>query len=269
MRFGILGPIFVHDDHAPRELPAAKQRILLAALLLQAGRSVSPEVLADAIWDGEPPASALVTVRNYVLRLRRALGPAGARIVTGQGGYLIRVEAHEFDVLQFAALRRQGTAALRQGAVEQAARLLGEAVDLWRGPALADVPSDLLHGGEASRLAELRLDTTELKLEAELRLGAYTSAIAELRGLTASNPGREALWAQLMSALYRSGRQAEALAAYHDARRFLIEEFGVEPGPRLRAAQQRILTAGRHAITARPPGAGTAVRRSCTSRSAR
>ncbi|MDH6135611.1 DNA-binding SARP family transcriptional activator [Kitasatospora sp. MAA4] len=243
MEFGILGPLLVRDD-AGRTcvVPAAKQRVLLAALLVRPGQLTPVELLAEVVWDGRPPRSAAAALRNYVMRLRQALGAAGERIETRAGGYLIRVEPGELDVQRFAALRDQGAAALRRGAFEQAGARLDEALGLWRGAALVDVPSDLLQREEAERLAEQRLHTVESKLEAELRLGRR-SVVPELRALTAAHPGRERFWAQLMTALYRDGRQSEALTAYQQVRRILAEEIGVEPGSELRDVHQRILCA--------------------------
>ncbi|WP_051966544.1 AfsR/SARP family transcriptional regulator [Kitasatospora mediocidica] len=242
MEFGMLGPLLVQDGAGPRVVPAAKQRVLLAALLVRPGQLAPVEQLAEIVWDGRPPRSAAAALRNYVMRLRQALGAAGERIETRAGGYLIRVEPGELDVQRFTSLREQGVAALHRGALTQAAALLDEALGLWRGAALVDVPSDLLHREEADRLAEERLHAVESKLEAELRLGR-PCVVAELRALTAAHPGRERFWAQLMTALYRDGRQSEALAVYQQVRRILAEEIGVEPGCELRDIHQRILCA--------------------------
>ncbi|MDH6113828.1 DNA-binding SARP family transcriptional activator [Kitasatospora sp. MAP12-15] len=244
MDFGILGPLLVRDDAGLRSVPAAKQRVLLAALLVRPGQLTPAELLAETVWDGRPPRSASTALRNYVMRLRQALGTAGERIETRAGGYLIHVEPEEFDVQRFAALRDQGVAALRRGAFELAAGRLDEALGLWRGSALVDVPSDLLQREEGERLAEDRLHAVEAKLEAELRLGRR-SVISDLRTLTAAHPGRERFWAQLMTALYRDGRQSEALTVYQQVRRILDEEIGVEPGSELREVHQRILCADR------------------------
>lgn len=241
MEFGILGPLLVRDEAGARSVPAAKQRILLAALLLRRGQLVPTDSLADIVWDGRPPRSAATTLRNYVMRLRRVLGAAGERLETGTGGYLLNVDPAELDAQRFAELRDLGQQALRRGELEHARALLDRASTLWRGPVLVDVASDVLRHEEAGRLTEIRLDICELRLETALRLGQHSSAIAELRGLTSRHPERERFWAQLMTALYRSGRQSEALTVYRGVRRSLAEEMGVEPGIELREVHQRIL----------------------------
>ncbi|HEV2635559.1 MAG TPA: AfsR/SARP family transcriptional regulator [Actinocrinis sp.] len=243
MEFGLLGSLLVRDETGTHVVGAAKQRILLATLLLRPGQVVPVDSLALALWDGRPPRSAATSVRNYVMRLRHALGPAGARISSRPGGYLAEIRDGELDLLRFERLRDQGAQALHDGLPDRAATLLGAAEGLWRGQALADVPSDTLHRDEGPRLAESRLNALELKLEAEGRLGRNGLVIAQLRGLTAAHPERERLWAQLMAALYRDGRQSEALAAYQQVHRMLATEIGVEPGPELRELHRMILSA--------------------------
>ncbi|MDH6120704.1 BTAD domain-containing putative transcriptional regulator [Kitasatospora sp. GAS204B] len=243
MEFAILGPIQVLDDEGVRAVPAAKQRILLATLLTRRGQVVPSGLLAEMVWDGQPPRSAAITLRNYVMRLRSALGAAGGRIETLAGGYRINIEAEEFDAQRFVLLRDRGVAMLREGAFGRALELLDQALRLWRGPALVDVPSDRLQLEQVDRLTEGRLDALEARLEAELRLGRSSAVIAELRLLTAEHPGRERFWAQLMTALYGSGRQCEALAVYREVRAILAEDIGVEPGSELREVHQRILRA--------------------------
>ncbi|MEV4613523.1 BTAD domain-containing putative transcriptional regulator [Kitasatospora sp. NPDC049258] len=225
-----------------RPVPGGRQRALLAALLIRHGQPTSAQFLTEAVWDGHPPSSASAALRNYVMRLRKALGAAGERIVTTAGGYRINVDAQEFDLQSFIVLRDEGIAALRRQDFERAATRLDTALQLWRGPALADIPSDALLRKEAGWLAEARLDAVEARLEAQLRLGGDVRALtAELQALTTENPERERLWAQLMTVLYRSGRQSEALAVYQRVRRTLIEEIGVEPGSELREVHQRVL----------------------------
>ncbi|MEV4616087.1 BTAD domain-containing putative transcriptional regulator [Kitasatospora sp. NPDC049258] len=241
MEFCVLGSLLVRDGSGEHVVPAAKQRVLLAALLLRPGQVVPADVLADTIWNFSPPPSAATTLRNYVMRLRRSLGAAGERIGTREGGYLIELDPSELDAWRFESLRAQGVAALREGAYERAAELLGSALGLWRGPALIDVPSDALHQFEADRLNEGRLDAVEAWMEAELRLGRHQAVVAELRALTAEHPGRERFWAQLMTALHRSGRRTEALNAYQQVRRTLVEEIGVEPGAEIREVHRIIL----------------------------
>lgn len=253
MEFGILGPLLVRDETGDRLVSAPKQRVVLAALLLRPGQVVPMDTLAETLWDGHPPRSAVASMRNYIMRLRSGLGPAGERISSRSGGYLVEVGENELDSLRFARLRDQGAAAAQEGSFERAAATLGAALALWRGPALADVPSDTLQRDECQRLAESRLDALELKLDAECRLGRYGPAVTELQGLTAAHPERERLWALLMTALYHNGRQSDALAAYRRIRAILADEIGVEPGAELQAVHQWILAADRFPDQ-RPPG---------------
>ncbi|MFJ4674614.1 BTAD domain-containing putative transcriptional regulator [Kitasatospora sp. NPDC088783] len=243
MEFGILGPLLVRDEGGSRSVPAAKQRALLAALLVRRGQVVPTEVLADTVWDGCPPRTAATTLRNYVMRLRKALGEAGERLATEAGGYLLDVRAEEFDTDRFTRLRDLGHARLREDDPGRAAAHYEQALALWRGPALVDVPSETLRRAETGWLTEARLDVVEGRTEAGLALGRHTELLGELRSLTAAHPERERLWAQLMTALYRSGRQSEALAVYGRVRRVLAEELGVDPGRELRAVHGAILRA--------------------------
>jgi DNA-binding SARP family transcriptional activator/tetratricopeptide (TPR) repeat protein len=242
VEFGLLGPMVVRTGNVPVVVSASKQRVLLAALLLRANRVVAAAELAEAVWEGSPPETARVTLQNYVKRLRRALGPAGyERIVTRPAGYLIEVGPGELDVARFAELQAGGLAAARAGAWESAVAQLGGALRLWRGQPLADVPSQVLALAEVPRLAGMRLETAEGRIDAELHLGRHREVVAELQALTAAEPLRERLHELLMLALYRSGQQAAALAAYQQARRQLIDKLGIEPGPGLRELNQKIL----------------------------
>jgi DNA-binding SARP family transcriptional activator/tetratricopeptide (TPR) repeat protein len=225
-------------------IQAGKQRAVLAALLLNAGRVVSVEELAEALWGPGPPPSARVTVQNYVKRLRRALGDtSGTRIATRPGGYVIGVGVGELDVARFEELLGDARAAAREGSWETAAGHARAALALWRGDPLADVGLELLAAREVPRLAELRLQALEAGIEADLHLGRHADVIAELQQLTRSHPLRERLHALQMLALYRDDRQGDALAAYRLGRRILVEELGVEPGPELRRLYQQILRA--------------------------
>jgi len=225
---------------------AAKQRVVLAALLLHANRVVELDYLAEAVWGGAPPTSARVTLQNYVRRLRVALGDAGhSRLATFPHGYQINVDDSELDISQFEALQGEARVAARCGAWDQAAAQLRTALGLWRGKPLSDVPSELLLVREKSRLQEMHMQAIEACLDADLYLGRHTEVVAELQQLTADHPLRERLHGMLMLALYRDGRQGEALAAYRLARQMLVSELGVEPGPNLRDLHQRILTADR------------------------
>jgi DNA-binding SARP family transcriptional activator/tetratricopeptide (TPR) repeat protein len=255
MWFGVLGPLLVADGEMTVEVPAGRQRALLAALLLHAGHPVSADALAETVWDGMPPPGAAATLRSHVMRLRRALGTAaGARVVTRFPGYLVEAGAQEVDLLQFATLRRDGGAAVRDGAWEQAWALLGQALALWRGPALADIPSQVLHRDEVPGLEQQRLQAMEWRVDAGLQLGRHGELVAGLSELTAAHPLRERFHAQFMLALYRCGRQGEALAAYRAARDRLTSELGVDPGPELRQLHQRLLAADPDLAVATPAG---------------
>jgi DNA-binding SARP family transcriptional activator len=244
MRFGILGPVLVDDGAVAVAVPAARQRVLLAALLVHAGQAVSADALADVVWDGSPPPAAADTLRTHVMRLRRVLGPrAGKRLVTRYPGYLVEAGEDEIDLLRFSRLCRDGSAAVGAGSWQQASQILAEALGLWRGPALADVPSQLLQRNEVPRLDQLRLQAQEWRIDADLHLGRHAELVPELQSLAAQYPLRERFHAHLLLALYRSGRQAEALAAYRQARGALVKELGAEPGPELQQLHQQILTA--------------------------
>ena len=261
MWLAVLGPLQVHDGEAPVAVPRGRLRVLLAALLLHAGSPVGTDALSELVWDGAPPASASVTLRSTVLRLRRVLGPrAGARLVTRHPGYLLQAGEDEIDVLRFRGLCRDGGAALREGDWARADGLLGEALGLWRGAPLADVPSELLLRQEAPSLEELRLQAEERRADAALHLGRHDELVAGLQSLSTRHPLRERFHAQLILALYRCGRQAEALAAYQHARRALIDKAGAEPGPELRQLNQQVLAADPAlAAPESPGGAGRSV----------
>jgi DNA-binding SARP family transcriptional activator/tetratricopeptide (TPR) repeat protein len=220
---------------------AGKQRVLMAALLLRANEVVASADLAAAVWQGGPPGSSRVTMQNYVKRLRHALEPAGRdRIVTRPAGYLIEVGPGELDVARFTELHAAGLAAARAGAWPDAADRLTAALEVWRGQPLADVPSPALARTEGQRLTELRLGALEARIDAQLHLGLHRELIPELEKLAAAEPLRERVHELLMLALYRSGQQAAALAAYRNTRRQLVGELGIEPGPALRELNLRI-----------------------------
>jgi DNA-binding SARP family transcriptional activator len=241
VEFGLLGTLLVRDGQTSLQIAAGKQRVLLAALLLDANHVVSTGALAEALWQGNPPATARVTLQNYIKRLRHALGPAGyERIVSRPPGYLIEAGPAELDVARFAELQASGLAAARAGEWDTASGRLAEALALWRGEPLADVPSELL-AAEVSRLGEMRLVTLETRIDADLHLGRHHEVIAELAALATAQPLRERVHELLMLALCRSGQQAAALAAYRQARKRIVGELGIEPGPSLRELNQRIL----------------------------
>jgi DNA-binding SARP family transcriptional activator/tetratricopeptide (TPR) repeat protein len=241
--FFLLGPLGVCTDGTPVPIAAAKRRALLAALLLRANHVVPVDDLAEVLWGEDPPSEARTGVQNYVMRLRQTLGAAGSRIITQPRGYLIRLEAGELDLDVFEGLLRDARTASREARWPDAASHAAAALALWRGEPLADLGSDLLASREGPRLSELRLQALELRIAAELQLGRHGEVIGELRQQAAEHPLRERLHGLLMLALYRDGRQAEALAAYRHARNVLIEELGTEPGPDLKQLHQQILTA--------------------------
>jgi DNA-binding SARP family transcriptional activator len=242
--FGLLGPLTVSDGARPVAVSTPRQRVLLTTLLLSAGRVVGVDTLAEVLWDGEPPAGARGALHSAIRRLRSALGPAGGGLIgTRPPGYVLRLGDSGFDVREFEVLAARGRAAAQAGAWAQAAGLLREALGLWRGEALADVPSQLLRQREVPPLEDLRLQVLGARIDADLALGRHGEVVAELRQLVAAHPLWEHFHAQLMLGLYRSGRQGDALAAYQDVRRVLAGELGVDPGPELQLLQQRILTA--------------------------
>jgi DNA-binding SARP family transcriptional activator len=244
MEFYLLGPLVVRSNGTGRPVAHAKQRAILAGLLFGANRAVLKDELAQILWGAQPPPSAETTIRNYVRRLRDSLGETGrARITTVPGGYLLRVAPGELDVDRFESLLRAAHGAARDGDWEQAAGQARAALALWRGEPLEDVPSDLLTLRDVPRLTELRLQARETRIEADLQLGRHADVVAELQGLVQAHPLREHLQALLMLSMYRSGRQAEALVAYRQARLTLIEEIGAEPGQELSELHQQILSA--------------------------
>jgi DNA-binding SARP family transcriptional activator len=228
MEFRILGPLEVVGPDGPLPLGGTLQRAVLALLLTRANEVVSADRLIDELWSGDPPRTAANTVQYYVSQLRKLLG--SDRILTRPPGYTIRIDEGELDLERFERLVTSGdVAALR------------EALDLWRGPPLADFEYASFARTEIGRLEELRLAALEERIEADLALGRHAQLVGELEALVREHPLRERLRAQLMLALYRSGRQAEALEAYQDARRTLVEELGIEPGPPLQRLEKAIL----------------------------
>jgi DNA-binding SARP family transcriptional activator len=244
MEFGLLGPLMVRSGETEVPVPRGHQRALLAILLLEANRPVPVEAIAEALWGPAPPRSAPVAIRSYIRWLRLALGQVGrARISTQSRGYQIRVDDGELDLARFERLLASAQAAVRNGSWQEAAGQAREALSCWRGEPLADIESDALALREAPRLAELRLQAAEIRVDADLRLGGQAEVIAELQHLCAAHPLREHLYALLMLALYRCGRKAEALAAYQRLRAVLVEELGADPGAELQTLHHQILTA--------------------------
>jgi DNA-binding SARP family transcriptional activator/ABC-type branched-subunit amino acid transport system substrate-binding protein len=238
--FRILGLLEAADDTGPLDLPRGKERAVLAALLLHANEPVSAGTLVDALWTTAPPVHASKTVQIYISRLRKTR--LGTRIATTRGGYVLRVQPEELDSWRFEAALVDARAALDAGDAARADRLLVGADQLWRGPALADFRFDDFAQAEIERLEELRLQAALDRVDARLALGAADELVPELRALIAEHPFAERPRAQLMLSLYRAGRQGDALDAYRETRRTLLEELGVGPGPELRELERRIHT---------------------------
>jgi DNA-binding SARP family transcriptional activator/tetratricopeptide (TPR) repeat protein len=249
MEFRVLGPVEVWAGDHRLPLGGPKPRALVAALVLQANRVVSTEQLVEALWGGTAPMTARNTVQSHVVHLRRALeagrepGATERLLVTRPSGYVLHIDPAQADVHRFEALVARARQAFADGDDECGAGLLRQALELWRGPALADVGSDQLRRTEGARLDEARLHAIEDRIEADLRLGRHGGLVGELMALTAEHPLREGLVGQLMVALFRSGRQAEALDVYRATRRAMVEELGVEPGTALNQLQREILAA--------------------------
>ena len=252
MRFGILGPFEVADDEG-REvaLGGRKQRSVLAILLLHAGEVGPTDRLIEELWGERAPATAAKTLQVYVSNLRKALGDGV--LVTRSGGYVLQVTSVEFDAREFQALATDGQSALHAGDFRRAAGLLCQALGLWRGPALADFAYESFAQAEVARLEESRLVVREDRIDAELGLGDHARLIGELEGLVREHPLRERPVGQLMLALYRSGRQAEALEVYRHASELLRDDLGLEPSPQLRELERSILNQD---ATVEPPPRG-------------
>jgi DNA-binding SARP family transcriptional activator len=271
MEFRVLGPLEVRRDSRPLTLGAAKQRAVLAILLLHANEVVSRDRLIDDLWGERPPESARNAIQVYVAQLRkvvepeRAQGRPGRVLLTRPGGYLLRVGPNALDAARFETLVADGSAARASGDPARASSLLHDSLSLWRGSPLADFTYEPFAQAEIARLEELRLAAIEERLEADLALGRHIAVVGELEGLVRDHPLRERLRCQLMLALYRSGRQAQALDVYQEARRTLIDELGIEAGPELRKLEGSILRQDQELDLAqepaeRPPAADGAAR---------
>lgn len=243
-----MGRLEVVDARQDLTPPRLKQRALLALLLLRAGELVSADEAADALWDGEPPPAARNAVQGHVASLRKRLGRD--RIETRDGGYVLHLDENELDLHRFERLVTDA----RGEPPQVQAELLADALDLFRGPALEDFRYDSFAAAEANRIEELRLLATETRLEADLSLGRHEQVVPELERLVRESPLRERLWSQLALALYRSGRQADALSAYRRARETLVEELGIEPGPELQRLERQILNQDPELDLRRPDG---------------
>ena len=259
MEFRILGPIEAIDGDRPLALGGSKQRALLGMLLLHAGEVVSSDRLIDELWPGERREEAVKSLQVAVSRLRKALEPerragtASGLLVTRAPGYELRAAPERIDAKRFEALAERGRRALSHGAAREARERLDEALELWRGPPLADLAYESFCQAEIGRLEDLRVAVLEERIAVRLELGEHAELVGELRALIREQPLRERLHAQLMLALYRSGRQAEALEAFAQARRALVEELGIEPGRELRALHQSILEQDEELEVAKAP----------------
>ena len=260
MEFRILGPVEVWDGAQRLDLGGSKPRALLAVLLLHANQVVSTDHLVDQLWGEAPPSTARNLVQVYVSRLRQALhrsrdGSAAAPVLmTRPSGYLLRVEPGELDLDRFEGLTADARRATTDGDLEGAAERWRAALALWRGPALAGAASEVLQRTAAPRLEEARLVALEERLEMDLGLGRHVELVGELEALVATHPDRERLRRQLMLALYRSGRQAEALTVYRNTRQVLVEELGLEPSPALQELERAILRGDPAIAPALPAG---------------
>jgi DNA-binding SARP family transcriptional activator/DNA-binding beta-propeller fold protein YncE len=256
MDFRLLGPLDVVDHGRSIQVGHGKRRSLLVLLLLHPNEVISAERLIDALWGEHPPATAAKSVHVYVSQLRRELGrdavsANGGVLVTYGNGYAACVGAEDIDTQRFERMLGDGLRALATGDARRASARLTEAIAMWRGPALADLAYEPFAQQEIARLEELRLVAVEGRIDADLELGRHAELVGELEGLVREHPLRERPRAQLMLALYRCGRQAEALDAYRDARTLLVSELGLEPGPALRELEAKILD---HSPELAPPG---------------
>jgi DNA-binding SARP family transcriptional activator/DNA-binding beta-propeller fold protein YncE len=257
--FRVLGPLQVAVNGTLLPLGGAKQRAVLALLLLHANEVVSIDRLIDEVWGDSPPESAGNMLQGYVSHLRKTLEPGRRRgqyelLVSRSPGYVLHIRPEQVDAERFVRLTSEGRRLLDEGDATAAAGCFREALKLWRGPALDDLVYERFARADAERLEELRLAAIEDRIDADLALGRHDVLVPELRELVASHPLRERLRAQLMAALYLAGRQADALDVYRDARRALDEELGIEPGPALKRLEQAILRQDPELGTpARPP----------------
>jgi DNA-binding SARP family transcriptional activator len=263
VKFSVLGPVRAWRGDAVVDLGSPQQRALAAMLVLAAGRQVTLEAIVSGLWEGEPPLAATGTVRTYVSRLRRVLEPngrgRGGDLIRSEGtGYVVPAGARLLDLETFDLMTRDARALAGRDPQfrGRAAALLGDAQELWQGEPLADVPGPYA-SSQRTRISELGLAAAEERLALGIELGGQVSAVAELRALLAAHPTRERLSELLMLALYRAGRQVEALTVFDDARRILAEEFGVDPGHGLRELHQRILHADKALLDAGRPEDGT------------
>ncbi|MDX2934779.1 AfsR/SARP family transcriptional regulator [Streptomyces ipomoeae] len=244
MEFLLPGPLVIRSGGSELRVPAARQRVILAALVLNANRVVPVDTIAGFVWDGAPPPSAAATIRTYVMRLRQVLGKAGgSRTTTRAPGYLIELEEDETDLGRFTAHRKTADALVQAGRTAEAVEELHKALALWRHDPLMDVPSRILHDAEASHLQRLHLQTRIWRVDLDLELQRHAEILPELWQMVREHPLHEGLIGRLMPALFRSGQQPEALDLFQRTRAAPIDQLGTEPGFELRAVQRRILRA--------------------------
>src|SRR3954447_19221971 len=252
MQFQILGPLRVTDGHEHEiALGGAKPAAVLAMLLLRANEVVSADHLIEDLWDGQPPATAPKTLQVHISRLRRVLGEDGP-ISTSRGGYILQAEPDQIDARRFQKLISEGRQALSERAHARASARLRAALALWRGDALADFAYASFAQDAIARLDGLRIVALESAVEAELALGRHAELVPELKSLVKRHPLSEHLRGQLMLALYRAGRQAEALGVYRAGRRVLVDQLGIEPSEELRELERRILEQDAQLAAPRP-----------------
>lgn len=250
IRFGLLGPLEVLRDEEACTPTAPKVCRVLALLLLRSNHVVSTDALIEELWGEDPPRSAVTTTQTYIYQLRKALDEDDSApsdddmLLTKPPGYLLRVQDGQIDTDTFQQLTGEGSTLLEEGQPDQAIRPLREGLELWRGPALADIACGRLLEASAVHLEELRLRATELRVQANMELGRHRALIPELRSLVATYPLNEWMHGQLIQALNGSGRRADALRAYQDLRNVLSDELGLDPAPELQRLQQEMLSAG-------------------------
>src|SRR5918992_4220818 len=265
MEFRILGPLEVLDEGRAITLAGSRQRALLALLLLHANETLSTDRLIDELWGERPPGNATKTVQMQISRLRKALageagnGGAGV-IVTRERGYELRLDPGRLDAHRFERLVAEGRSDLAGGQAGRAVSALERALSLWRGAPLAELAYEPFAHREIARLDDLRVAALEQLIEAKLALGAHAEVVGQLVALIGEHPYREGLRGQLMLALYRCDRQADALQAYQNARRQLVEELGIEPGERLRELERAIPSQDPALATPLGPDEGDAAR---------
>ena len=247
LEFRILGPLEVLDEGNPVGLGGRNQRAVLALLLLRANQPVSTERLVDQLWGEHPPRTATTSLQNTVVQLRKLLGHG--LLLTRPSGYVLELDPDQLDLTRFERLVREA----RSAEADQRVELLRKALGLWRGSPLADLETETFAQSEIQRLEDLRLGVLEERIAADLDLSVDAELVAEIEALVRAHPLRESLRASLMLALYRCGRQAEALAAFHEARRTLVEELGIEPGPDLQALYGSILRQERALVRVAQP----------------